>query len=67
MCRVWLSSDRANQQSMIDYAEEYMNYGIKVNIIIVCTPAIKGWSLLYLLYTDMRDRDQNLIRAIFGP
>lgn len=32
--RVWLSGDRANQQSMIDYAEEYMNYGIKVIISV---------------------------------
>ena len=29
-CRVWLSNDRANQSSMIDYAQEYIDHGIQV-------------------------------------
>ena len=29
--RVWLSNDRANQSSMMDYATEYLNHGIQVS------------------------------------
>ena len=30
-CRVWLSHDRAKQSSMMDYAMEYIEHGIKVS------------------------------------
>ncbi len=28
--RVWLSNDRANQSSMMSYAADYLDHGIKV-------------------------------------
>ena len=46
--RVWLSSDRATQQSMINYAEQYMKYGIKV----MCTLAMRMnmWPNIFIIH-----------------
>ena len=32
--RVWLSNDRATQKSMVDYAKEYLAYGVEVSALV---------------------------------
>ena len=35
LCRVWLSNDRASQASMTQYAQQYLDHGIKVGFELV--------------------------------
>jgi len=32
---VWLSNDRANQSSMMEYAAEYLGHGVQVSLVYV--------------------------------
>ena len=41
LCRVWLSNDRASQASMTQYAQEYLDHGIKVGFGLV--PQVGSW------------------------
>ncbi|CAI8035554.1 Myogenesis-regulating glycosidase [Geodia barretti] len=40
LCRVWLSNDRASQASMTQYAQQYLDHGIKVGAVDIDS----GWS-----------------------
>ena len=49
--RVWLSNDRATQKSMMDYAKEYLAYGIEVSelvfelLVMRCFVRLVQWTL----------------------
>lgn len=74
--RVWLSNDRATRQSMIDYAEEYMNYGIKVINMYSCHALLKiysqvgavdidsGWSTGYNNFVFNTDKYPNATEMV---